>query len=118
MEFAPGKSALGSKWQTLGRFGESSIILSGEPIVRRVANSNQCQAILGETPNLAARLLGIAEPNSVVIAESTRKLVGNLFELEDLGSTGPQRHRRSCEGLGGVATLFSREPLRLLARAA
>ena len=44
------------------------------------------QAIVGETPNLAARLQGIAEPNSVVIAESTRKLVGNLFELEDLGA--------------------------------
>ena len=43
------------------------------------------QAIVGETPNLAARLQGVAEPNSVVIAESTRKLVGNLFELEDLG---------------------------------
>ena len=42
--------------------------------------------IVGETPNLAARLQGIAEPNSVVIAESTRKLVGNLFELEDLGA--------------------------------
>ena len=41
---------------------------------------------MGETPNLAARLQGIAEPNSVVIAESTRKLVGNLFELQDLGS--------------------------------
>ena len=44
------------------------------------------QAIIGETPNLAARLQGIAEPNSVVIAESTRKLVGNLFDLEDLGA--------------------------------
>jgi class 3 adenylate cyclase len=44
------------------------------------------QAIVGETPNLAARLQGVAEPNSVVIAESTRKLVGNLFELEDLGA--------------------------------
>ena len=44
------------------------------------------QAIVGETPNLAARLQGIAEPNKVVIAESTRKLVGNLFELEDLGA--------------------------------
>ena len=41
---------------------------------------------MGETPNLAARLQGIAEPNSVVIAESTRKLVGDLFELQDLGS--------------------------------
>ena len=44
------------------------------------------QAIVGETPNLAARLQGIAEPNVVVIAESARKLVGSLFELEDLGS--------------------------------
>ncbi len=49
------------------------------------SGSSQEQAIVGETPNLAARLQGIAEPNSVVIAESTRKLVGNLFELEDLG---------------------------------
>src|SRR5215831_12013412 len=42
--------------------------------------------IVGETPNLAARLQGVAKPNTVVIAESTRKLVGNLFELEDLGT--------------------------------
>ena len=41
---------------------------------------------MGETPNLAARLQGIAEPNMVIIAESTRRLVGSLFELEDLGS--------------------------------
>ena len=46
----------------------------------------QEQAVVGETPNLAARLQGIAEPNTVVIAESTRKLLGNLFELEDLGA--------------------------------
>ena len=50
------------------------------------SGASQEQAIVGETPNLAARLQGIAEPNSVVIAESTRKLVGNLFELNDLGS--------------------------------
>src|SRR5262249_40489342 len=50
------------------------------------SGSSQEQAIVGETPNLAARLQGIAEPNSVVIAESARKLVGNLFELEDLGA--------------------------------
>jgi class 3 adenylate cyclase/tRNA A37 threonylcarbamoyladenosine biosynthesis protein TsaE len=47
--------------------------------------SAQEQAVVGETPNLAARLQGIAEPNTVVIAASTRKLLGNLFELEDLG---------------------------------
>jgi class 3 adenylate cyclase len=44
------------------------------------------QTIVGDTPNLAARLQGIAEPNTVVIAESTRKLLGNLFELQDLGA--------------------------------
>ena len=48
--------------------------------------SAQEQAIVGETPNLAARLQGIADPNMVVVAESTRKLLGNLFELEDLGA--------------------------------
>jgi class 3 adenylate cyclase len=50
------------------------------------SGASQEQAIVGETPNLAARLQSIAEPNAVVIAESTRKLVGNLFELEDLGA--------------------------------
>jgi class 3 adenylate cyclase/tetratricopeptide (TPR) repeat protein len=50
------------------------------------SGASQEQAIVGETPNLAARLQGIAEPNCVVITESTRKLVGNLFELEDLGA--------------------------------
>jgi class 3 adenylate cyclase/predicted ATPase len=50
------------------------------------SGASQEQAIVGETPNLAARLQGVAEPNGVVIAESTRKLIGNLFELEDLGS--------------------------------
>ena len=50
------------------------------------SGASQEQAIVGETPNLAARLQGVAEPNSVVIAESTRKLVGDLFELENLGA--------------------------------
>ena len=46
----------------------------------------QEQAVVGETPNLAARLQGLAEPNTLVVAESTRKLLGNLFEFEDLGA--------------------------------
>jgi class 3 adenylate cyclase len=50
------------------------------------SGASQEQAIVGETPNLAARLQSIAEPKSVVIAESTRKLVGNLFQLADLGA--------------------------------
>jgi class 3 adenylate cyclase len=49
------------------------------------SGASQEQAIVGETPNLAARLQGVAEPNGVVFAESTRKLLGNLFELVDLG---------------------------------
>ena len=43
------------------------------------------RSIIGETPNLAARLQAIAEPNTVVIADSTRGLLGDLFELQDLG---------------------------------
>src|ERR1700757_5259852 len=38
------------------------------------------EAVVGETPNLAARLQALAEPDSVVIADSTRRLIGNLFE--------------------------------------
>jgi predicted ATPase len=50
------------------------------------SGASQEQAIVGETPNLAARLQGVAEPSNVVIAQSTRKLVGDLFELENLGT--------------------------------
>jgi class 3 adenylate cyclase/predicted ATPase len=50
--------------------------------------------IVGETPNLAARLQAIAEPNMVVIAEGTRKLLGNLFELQDFGA-------RELKGIAG-----------------
>ena len=50
------------------------------------SGASQEQAIVGETPNLAARLQGVAKPNNVVIAESTRKLVGSLFELQNLGA--------------------------------
>ena len=48
------------------------------------AGEAQERGVVGETPNLAARLQGIAEPNTVVIAEGTRRLLGNLFELQDL----------------------------------
>jgi class 3 adenylate cyclase/predicted ATPase len=46
----------------------------------------QEQSVVGETPNLAARLQNLAEPDTVVIAASTRRLVGNLFEYRDLGA--------------------------------
>ena len=64
------------------------------------SGASQEQAIVGETPNLAARLQGVAEPNSVVIAESTRKLIGNLFELEDLGG-------KDLKGIAGPARAWA-----------
>jgi class 3 adenylate cyclase len=48
--------------------------------------SAQEQAVVGETPNLAARLQALAEPDAVVIAAGTRRLVGDLFEVRDLGA--------------------------------
>jgi class 3 adenylate cyclase len=42
-------------------------------------------AVSGDTPNLAARLQAVAAPASVVISQSTRRLVGGLFELTDIG---------------------------------
>jgi class 3 adenylate cyclase/tetratricopeptide (TPR) repeat protein len=46
----------------------------------------QEQAVVGDTPNLAARLQAVAEPGQVVIAEATRQLAGHLFMLEELGA--------------------------------
>ena len=56
----------------------------------------QEQAVVGETPNLAARLQALAEPGRVVISQATRRLVGGLFELDDLG---PQRLKGFAEPL-------------------
>ena len=63
-------------------------IATGLVVVGDLIGSGEAQerGIVGETPNLAARLQGVAEPNMLVIAESTRKLLGNLFDLEDLGA--------------------------------
>jgi adenylate/guanylate cyclase family protein/AAA ATPase-like protein len=60
---------------------------TGLVVVGDLVGSGEAQEhdIVGETPNLAARLQSIAEPNTVVIAEATRRLLGNLFELRDLG---------------------------------
>ena len=45
----------------------------------------QEQAVVGETPNLAARLQALARPGCVVISQATRRLLGGLFTLADLG---------------------------------
>src|SRR5215469_9892911 len=62
-------------------------VATGLVVVGDIVGSGEAQerGVVGETPNLAARLQGIAAPNTVVIAEGTRRLLGNLFELEDLG---------------------------------
>ena len=57
------------------------------------------EAVVGETPNLSARLQALADPGSVVISQATRRLVGGLFELEDLG---PQR----LKGFAAPLTAF------------
>ena len=71
----------------------------------------QEQAVVGETPNVAARLQSIAEPNTVVIAESTRKLLGNLFDLQDLGA-------QELKGIGGPVRAWAASAAQLQSRAA
>ena len=72
----------------------TGVVVVGELIGEGAARE---EAVVGETPNLAARLQALAEPGTVVIAERTRQLVGGLFDLEDLG----------CQALKGFA-----EPVR------
>ena len=62
-------------------------IATGIVVVGDLQGSGEAQerGVVGDTPNLAARLQGIAPPDSVVIAAGTRKLLGDLFELRDLG---------------------------------
>ncbi|MBV9983746.1 adenylate/guanylate cyclase domain-containing protein [Bradyrhizobium sp.] len=71
----------------------------GEPLAARVGiatglvvvgdlvgeGAAQEEAVVGETPNIAARLQGLASPGQVVVAETTRQLLGDNFELADLG---------------------------------
>jgi len=83
LELIAAVSALKTRASLQTRVG----IATGLVVVGDLVGSGEAQerGIVGETPNLAARLQGIAEPNTVVIAEGTRKLLGTLFELEDLG---------------------------------
>jgi class 3 adenylate cyclase len=62
-------------------------IASGLVVVGDLIGVGEAQerGIVGETPNLAARLQGLAEPGGLIIAENTRQQLGALFDLEDLG---------------------------------
>jgi class 3 adenylate cyclase/predicted ATPase len=77
-------------------------IATGLVVVGDLIGSGEAQerGIVGDTPNLAARLQALAEPNMVVIADSTRRLLGNLFELRDLGA-------RDLKGIAGPARAWA-----------
>jgi class 3 adenylate cyclase len=88
------------------------------------AGSAQEQSVVGETPNLAARLQALAEAEAVVIAAGTRRLVGDLFECRDLGAvevnarlTAPRRWARTLIPCWGDALpQRRRSPVRFAAR--
>jgi class 3 adenylate cyclase/tetratricopeptide (TPR) repeat protein len=77
-------------------------IATGLVVVGDLIGSGEAQerGIVGETPNVAARLQALADPNAVVIADSTRRLLGNLFEFRDLGPS-------DLKGIAGLAQAWS-----------
>ena len=77
-------------------------IATGIVVVGDLLGSGEAQerGVVGDTPNLAARLQGIAAPDSVVIAAGTRKLLGDLFELADLGP-------HDLKGIAGPTRAFA-----------
>jgi class 3 adenylate cyclase len=98
LELIAGVSALQSRTALQTRVG----IATGLVIVGDLIGSGDAQerGIVGETPNLAARLQSIAEPNMVIVGESTRRLLGDLFELEDLG-------KKELKGIAWPVRAFS-----------
>jgi class 3 adenylate cyclase/tetratricopeptide (TPR) repeat protein len=98
LELIKAVAALKTRTELQTRVG----IATGLVVVGDLIGSGEAQerGIVGETPNLAARLQGIAEPNMLVIAEGTRRLIGNLFELDDLG---PQ----TLKGIAGPVHAFA-----------
>jgi class 3 adenylate cyclase len=88
-------------------------VATGTVVVGAVSRADDAEAQLavGETPNLAARLQGLAGPDEVVIAPSTRRLVGDTFDLTDLGAhplkgiAGPVRAWRVLR-VGDAASRF------------
>ena len=103
-------------------------IATGIVVVGDLLGSGESRerGVVGDAPNLAARLQAIAEADSVLIAEGTRGLLGDLFEFRDLGAqelkgvTGPtrayaalressQESRFEALHAGGLTTLVGRE---------
>jgi class 3 adenylate cyclase len=86
----------------------SGLVVVGDLIGEGAA---QERGVVGETPNLAARLQALAQPGALVIADGTRRQIGELFEVEALrtqplaGFTEPQRAWRVV-GESGVVSRF------------
>ena len=73
----------------------------------------QEEAVVGDTPNLAARLQAVAEPGAVVIGERTRQLVGDLFELRSPGAADASRAcAEPVPALRGAGRAGAGEPVR------
>jgi len=72
--------------------------------------SAQEQAVVGETPNLAARLQALAQPGQIVLGAATRRLIGDLFRLRDLGRQTAKGFAEPVEAFAveGVAVTESR----------
>jgi len=72
--------------------------------------SAQEQAVVGETPNLAARLQALAQSGQIVVAGATRRLIGDLFRLTDLGRQTAKGFAEPVEAFAveGVAAAESR----------
>ena len=87
----PGGSALAT------RVGiATGLVVVGDVIGEGAA---QEEAVVGETPNLAARLQGLAKPGTILISESTRRLLGEVFDLKALG---PQ----TLKGIAAAVNVF------------
>ena len=76
-------------------------IATGLVVVGRldVEGAAEKDSVVGETPNLAARIQSVAEPDMVLVAEETRQAVGDLFEVADVGT-----HR--FKGIAGPTRVF------------
>ena len=108
----------------------TGLMIVGDLIRSGTANDTE---VLGEGPNLASRLQAMAGPNSIVIDDNTRRLIGSVFGLEDLGLKdlkgfsepqrawrvlGENRFRSRFEALRSAATpiVDREEELELLLR--
>ncbi len=90
----------------------SGLVVVGDLIGEGAA---QERGVVGETPNLAARLQGLAAPGQLIISEATRRLVGTLFDLADLGAqtlSGFARPQQALRVLGESGVISRFEALR------